>query len=60
MKPEAGCPPGAFAKAAHLSVQAVCEKLRGCDDYDPLFLTDEEMGIDAFGESLGGVRFLTF
>ncbi len=38
----------------------MCEKLRGCDYYDPLFLTDEEMGINAFGESLGYVCFLIF
>ncbi|KAL7538123.1 hypothetical protein ACHAXR_008302 [Thalassiosira sp. AJA248-18] len=41
---------GAFVKAA---VSALIGDLRGMEDYTPIFLTDERMGIDEFSETIG-------
>jgi len=57
-KKRTGRPQGTFGKAVNASVQQVCKTLRSREDYNPLFLTDEDMAIDQFSEYIGD-RFLT-
>ena len=45
--------PGQFARCVKATVTKLKETLRGKIDYEPLFLTDEEMCIDKCGESVG-------
>ena len=42
-----------FAACVHVSVVSVTDTLRGMKDYEPLFITDDVMGIDRFGEAIG-------
>lgn len=42
-----------FSVCVKASVTNLVEKLRGMADYDPVFLTDESMGIDKYGEAIG-------
>ena len=44
---------GVFGTCVKALVTKLTEKLRAMLDYDPLFLTDEEMGIDKNGEAIG-------
>lgn len=43
----------AFSACVNVAVQSAVTKLRGMPDYKPLFLTDEEMGIDKYAEAIG-------
>ena len=45
--------PGKFSLGVRAAVDHIIDNLRGRNDYNPLFLTDEEMGIDKYSEDLG-------
>ena len=45
--------PSPFGACVNVSVVSVTDKLRGMADYEPLFLTDDVMGIDKFGDAIG-------
>ena len=47
-----GHKPGKFALRVRAAVDHIIDNLRGRNDYNPLFLTDEEMGIDKYSEDL--------
>ena len=49
---------GKFTVCVKASVNAVVSQLRGRESYDPIFLTDEAMGIDKFSAAMGD-RFLS-
>ena len=53
-----GHKPGKFALRVRAAVDHIIDDLRGSNDYNPLFLTDEEMGIDKYSEDLDE-NFLT-
>ena len=53
-----GHKPGKFALRVRAAVDHIIDNLRGRNDYNPLFLTDEEMGIDKYSEDLDE-NFLT-
>ena len=52
-----GHKPGKFSLEVRAAVDHTINNLRGRNDYDPLFLTDKEMGIDKYSADLGE-RFL--
>ena len=52
-KKKKGGKPSPFSACVNISVQSVFDKLRGMEDYDPVFITDQVMGIDRFGEAIG-------
>ena len=45
--------PSPFAACVNISVLSLADTLRGMVDYEALYLTDEVMGIDKFGEAIG-------
>ena len=51
-KKKAGGRPSQFSVLVKTASDNLLKKLRGMPDYEPLFITDEEMCIDKFGEAI--------